>query len=393
MLEPTQLPQLDDEARRTSDMLSKRIRQTIESSNGHIGFDDFMQLALYEPGLGYYAGAAEKFGRDGDFITAPELSPMFGASVARQCQEVLLRTKGEIFEFGAGAGHLAANVLLELANLDSLPTKYTILELNAQMRERQCQTIKAVAPEQLNCTQWVSELPKRSLSGVILANEIVDALPAKAFKTRGGSILERRVCVNDHQFAWQDVPAGPALKAQITDRVSSEIINSNDAYVSEINLTIEPWINDLSHILENGLGLIFDYGHVRSEYYRPDRTNGTLHCHYRHRAHGDPFWSPGLQDITASVDFTAIAEAADAAGLHVAGFVDQANFLLGCDLLVDAERRATRAGAADLARLAHETKVLTLPTEMGTRFKVLALTKGYNHGLRGFQIRDDRHRL
>ena len=337
MLEPTQLPQPDDEAQRTSDMLSKRIRQTIESSNGHIGFDDFMQLALYEPGLGYYAGAAEKFGRDGDFITAPELSPMFGASVARQCQEVLLRTKGEIFEFGAGAGHLAANVLLELANLGSLPTKYTILELNAQMRERQCQTIKAVAPEQLNCTQWVSELPKRSLSGVILANEIVDALPAKVFKTRGGSILERRVCVNDHQFAWQDVPAGPALKAQITDRVSSEIINSNDAYASEINLTIEPWINDLSHILENGLGLIFDYGHVRSEYYRPDRTNGTLHCHYRHRAHGDPFWSPGLQDITASVDFTAIAEAADAAGLHVAGFVDQANFLLGSDLLVDAE--------------------------------------------------------
>jgi len=393
MLDAIQLPQPDDDAQVASDLLSDRIRENIANSDGHIGFDEFMRLALYEPGLGYYTGAAEKFGIDGDFITAPELSPLFGASVARQCQEILRLTNGEIFEFGAGNGHLAANVLAELTKLSALPKSYKILELNPQMRERQRRTIKDLVPEHLNRSQWVSELPGNPISGVILANEIVDALPVKLFRTCAGSVFERRVCVRESRFAWRDLPADDGLNEQVTARVANSIVTSSDVYISEINLTLDPWISDVSKMLRTGVALIFDYGHARSEYYRPDRTNGTLQCHFRHRAHEDPFWFPGLQDITASVEFTALAEAADAAGLHVAGFAEQVSFLMACDLLVDAEQRAQNANAAQLARLAYEIKVLTLPTEMGTRFKVLALTKDYNHRLRGFQIRDDRHRL
>ncbi|MFT4585356.1 MAG: SAM-dependent MidA family methyltransferase [Gammaproteobacteria bacterium] len=393
MLEASNLPLPSAAAREVSDRLADQIRRSIIEQAGPISFDEYMRIALYEPGLGYYLANAINFGVDGDFITAPELSSLFGASVARQCFDILQHTGGDILEFGAGNGFLAAHVLTTLDELGAVPGRYMILELNPLMRERQRQTLQEVAPHVLSQVEWLNDLPSCKMNGVILANEIIDALPVKIFRTANGEIHERRVAEKGDHFIWSETPAPERLAGAVRARVDSNIIAADRDYVSEINSSVEPWVSDLSRVMGNAVALIFDYGYSRADYYSRDRTQGTLMCHFRHRQHNDPFWFPGLQDITASVDFTALAEAADSSGIRVAGFSEQGNFLLASGLLDEAQRRAEKGDDRTLARVAYETKVLTLPNEMGSRFKVLALTKGYNAALRGFQLRDDRHRL
>lgn len=392
MLNSSELPQPSAPALAVSRELAERIRQKI-SAAGSIGFDDFMHTALYEPGLGYYMGGAVRFGADGDFITAPELSPMFGSCIATQCQDVLRTSGGGILEFGAGSGLLAASVLKALEESQTLPEQYSILELSPSLRERQQQTIATHVAGALERVRWISELPKVPFNGVVLANEILDAFPVKVLRATKGEIFERQVTVREGEFDWLDVPAEPGLAARFRSCVPAEIIAGESDYVSEINIGIESWIADLARITRRAVALIIDYGFPRNEYFHPHRTAGTLMCHFRHRTHNDPFYLPGLQDLTASIDFTAVAEAAIASELSVLGFAEQSSFLLSNGLLDVAERRAANAREAQQQRIAHETKVLTLPTEMGARFKVMALGKDYNLPLRGFHLRDDRHRL
>ncbi|TDJ65170.1 MAG: SAM-dependent methyltransferase [Proteobacteria bacterium] len=393
MLHPSQLPEPSASALAVSNELVERIRNVIAHAGGHIGFDDFMRMSLYEPGLGYYLAGAVKFGRDGDFITAPELSPMFGRCIARQCREVLEATGGNVVEFGAGSGRLAASVLTALACFDSLPDRYVIIELSPELRERQRHTLGKHAAAHLDRVEWINHLPEASMNGVILANEILDAIPVKIFKTNAGRIYERRVQAMIDRFTWIDVAADGGLKDKVRGLMAQDIIASATDYVSEFNIGIVPWIADLARLMDHAVALIIDYGFPQAEYYHPLRNSGTLMCHFRHRVHDDPFWLPGIQDITASVDFTCVAEAADTSNLRVLGFTEQSSFLLSCGLLDDAERGARSADELLRQRIAHEIKILTLPTEMGARFKVMALGKDYKGSLRGFQRRDDRHRL
>jgi SAM-dependent MidA family methyltransferase len=393
MLHALELPEPSPIALVVSDELSGQIRRTIAEAGGHIGFDDYMRMALYEPGLGYYLAGAVKFGNDGDFITAPELSPLFGRCLARQCREILDMTGGRVVEFGAGTGLLAASVLTALAGSGSLPDRYTIIELSPELRDRQRGAIEQHAAPYLDRVEWVECPPRAPMNGVVIANEILDAIPVKVFKTTAGRIYERRVQSIGDRFGWLDVPADRILEEKVRGLVAREIIECDTEYVSEFNAGIEPWIADLGRLMENAVALVIDYGFPRSEYYHPHRTSGTLMCHFRHRQHDDPFWFPGIQDITASVDFTCVAEAADAGKLGVLGFAEQSSFLLACGLLDDAGERVAGADEILRQRVAHEIKVLTLPTEMGARFKVLALGRGYNSPLRGFQLRDERHRL
>lgn len=393
MLQPSDLPIPDAQAQAISTRLCAHIEAMIVSSAGKIRFDRYMQSALYEPALGYYLGGAIKFGRDGDFVTAPDVSPMFGQCIARQCAEVLTLVGGDVLEFGGGSGALAASVLPALEALGALPDRYFIVELSPYQRAVQIERIAHLAPTCRQRVHWLESLPSEPINGVLIANEIIDAFPVRRFRTRANEVFESWVERTEAGFAWADYRADAEFSGLIDDRVPPAIRAADIDYRSEINIGIEPWIRDLATTMRQGLALIIDYGHPRTDYYHSERSNGTLMCHFRHRAHADPFLYPGLQDITASVDFTDVAAQADRCGLHVAGFTEQANFLLSSGLPEIFAARSAGADDVERARLSHATKVLTLPNEMGTRFKVLALSKQYNARPSGFQLRDDRHRL
>ncbi len=357
------------------EFLIERIR-----SQGPIAFVDFMNLALYAPGQGYYVAGATKLGRGGDFITAPELSPLYAHCLARQVAEVLETLGGEteVLELGAGSGLMALELLRELERLDRLPTTYIILELSPELRERQEILFDQEAPELKNRVRWVDTLPK--IRGVILANEVMDAMPVHRFKMED-SLKEFYVTEENGELAWALKPASSELIKALEDAE----LKLTPPYESEINLCLPAWIKSLGEALSEGLILLIDYGFPRHEYYHPERSMGTLMCYYQHQAHGNPLILPGIQDITAHVDFTRVAEAAVEAGLTVAGFTNQASFLLNCGL-VDS-----------LGELSLEQRLaiqqLTLPTEMGELFKAIALTKEWDSSLRGFAYFDQRHRL
>ncbi|MFP6683039.1 MAG: SAM-dependent methyltransferase, partial [Gammaproteobacteria bacterium] len=260
-------------------------------------------------------------------------------------------------------------------------------------RERQRNTLEQNVGPLVGRVEWLEQLPELPQDGLIIANEILDAFPVKVFKTCAGKIYECRVQLLDNEFAWLDVPADRDLCERVTERISSEIIHRESEYVSELNIGIGPWISDLARVMRSAVALVIDYGYPRSEYYHRQRSTGTLQCYFRHRKHDDPFWNPGLQDITASVDFTSVAEAVERCGLSVLGFAEQASFLMANGLLEEAQARASSADEIVRQRIAHETRILTLPTEMGARFKVFAAGRGYNFPLRGFQLRNDCHRL
>lgn len=383
---PRELPAPSTEEVARSAALAQEISSHLARAGGAIDFDVFMALALYAPGLGYYSGPQQKFGAAGDFVTAPELSPLFGECLAQQCAEVLaLVGGGDVLEVGAGSGALAAQMLSALDRRNAAPRRYFILELSADLRARQRETIAARAPQAVHRVEWLDAWPP-SLTGVVVANELLDAMPVQRFWFDGAAAHLLTVRHDGERFLWESRAVPPALAGRIT------ALNLPVNYVSEIGLQAEAWVASLSDALTRGAALLIDYGFPRSEFYHPQRSGGTLMCHYRHRAHDNPLILPGLQDITAHVDFTAVAEAAHGAGLHVHGYTSQAAFLLGTGIMSLAQASDTSDTRAHLA-LTQAVKKLTLPSEMGELFKVMALTRNIDAPLRGFALSDRRMSL
>ena len=373
--------------------LTKKIQKEIDIAGGHIPFSRYMHLVLYEPGLGYYSAGAQKLGAGGDFVTAPEVSPLFSRCLARQCADILDHIDGgDIFELGAGSGRMAVDLLRELEKLGKLPTHYLILEVSADLRRRQQEMIRHQMPGLQSRVVWLDELPRHPVHGVVLANEVIDAFPVERFRIDDGEVREMGVTVAGDDLVLDLVPAGQQLGAAVRRLEELRGASFADGYESEICMSMPAWMASVGQCLERGVILFIDYGHVRSDYYHPQRNRGTMLCHYKHRAHEDPFFRPGLQDLTAWVDFSELAEAGVASGLDLAGFTTQANFLLGCGL----EELATGIAGDDLAErveLARQIKLLTLPGEMGERFKVLGMSRDFDYRVRGFELRDLRHML
>ncbi len=350
------------------------IRAQIEAGGGTISFAQFMAQALYAPGLGYYSAGAQKFGEAGDFVTAPEISPLFGRTLARQVQPILAQLRTPVvLELGAGTGALAEQVLFELAAREALPDAYWILEPSAELQQRQRERLCASLPEEVFArTQWLQQIPEAAFEGVVLGNEVIDALPCVLLEKTEVGVVERVVALEDEQLAWSSVP----LSSQAEEARSSISAQLQDAwpigYVTELRTNLHDWIAALAAPLQKGAMFWFDYGYGRREYYHPDRVQGTLRCFYRHRAHDDPFFWPGLQDITAHVDFTALAAAAHEAGLQVAGYAAQAGFLLAGGILGMAERSEDPRVLAEQSRA---LQVLLMPGQMGELIKVMALTR------------------
>ncbi len=379
------LPQPSREAQVHSNQLCDLIHRDIALQGGWIPFSRFMELALYAPGLGYYSAGARKFGAAGDFVTAPEISPLFGRTLARQIAEIMVHSTPHIIELGAGSGQLAVDVLAELERQACLPERYDILEVSADLRQRQQALLQQHLPHLINRVHWLDALPD-SISGVVVANEVLDALPVHLLRWTDGRIFERGVASEGEHFVWQErLLEIPALLA-----IAQQIVVPDDT-LSEISLAARGLVSSLSERLRQGVLLFIDYGFGAREYYHEQRDCGTLMCHYRHHAHDDPFFLPGLQDITAHVDFTAVAEAAIDAGLHLYGYTTQAHFLINCgitDLLAQIDPESVR----DYLPLSAQLQKLTSPAEMGELFKVIALGKGMGAPLCGF-VAGDKSRL
>ncbi len=369
----------------------------MEQQGGAISFARYMALALYAPGKGYYSAGKRKFGEGGDFITAPEISPLFSHCLALQCQQVLSTLgaeNSEILEFGAGSGVMAAHLLSKLAELDSQPRRYLILDVSADLRQRQRQTLELLVPALIDRVEWIDVLPE-DFTGVVLANELIDAMPVHRVGIDAHQPYELYVTENPGgEFGWQ---RNPLKSGRLLDQLESIITELGDdsfcaGYETEINIAAQDWITSIAATMKKGMILLIDYGFPRREYYHPERYDGTLMCHYYHRAHDNALILPGLQDITAHVDFTAIAEAADKCGLEVAGYTSQAQFLLGAGLGQLMQQFASK-DIADQLKLSQQIKKLTLPHEMGELFKVMALTRAIDVPLIGFSLNDQRVRL
>jgi SAM-dependent MidA family methyltransferase len=385
-------PELNDAQARHCARLREYLAVQIAAAHGWLSFERFMDAALYAPGLGYYSAGAHKLGAGGDFTTAPELSPLFGGCVARQCAEVLgaLET-GSILEIGAGSGRLAVDVLSRLEALGKLPERYSILEISADLRERQHRRIEQRVPHLLERVAWLDRPPAQAFEGVVLANEVLDALPVTRFRWHRDRVEELGVVMHDGRFAWGPQPASAAATAKCR-RLAMAGGDWAEGYVSEYCPRLAAWTRSVTDSLRAGAAFWFDYGLPRSQYYLPERREGTLLCHFRHRAHDDPFLFPGLQDITAWVDYTALAEASRDCGFTLAGFTTQSFFLAG--LAVDHEMRALAGDDAnEFARLAHQARRLMMPGEMGERFKAMAWLRGLDLRLSGFALQDLRHTL
>jgi SAM-dependent MidA family methyltransferase len=381
MSETALQPAPEADAAERSSGLALRIADAIARAGGWIPFDRFMRMALYEPGLGYYSGPARKFGPAGDFVTAPELSPLYGRTLARQIAPILRRTGGDILELGPGTGRLAVDVLRELEVLGALPRVYAMLELSAGLRAQQAGRLANAVPHLFDRVRWLDRLPDVHI-GVMLANEVLDAVPVHLVAWTESGTRERGVTLAGGRFAWADRPiASPALRQAAAE------IRVEPPYVSEIGLEARALVATLGHRLRQGALLLVDYGFGRAEYYHPQRARGTLVCHYRHRVHDDPLVLPGLQDITSHVDFTAVAEAGVDAGLALLGYTSQGRFLLNCGLMEIVAEVSPEAPARYLP-LAGQVNRLTSPAEMGELFKVIALGRRLDEPLIGFRAGD-----
>jgi SAM-dependent MidA family methyltransferase len=382
------VPEPDADARVHSDRLRAEIAHAIDAADGFLPFDRYMQMALYAPGLGYYVAGARKFGSAGDFVTAPELTPLFGRALAAQVDSILAATqRREIVELGAGSGRLASDLLSALAAMGKPARHYFIIEVSAELRERQHATIERLAPSELANVEWTTQLPAR-IEGAIVMNEVLDAVPVHLIARRGGAWLERGVSLEYGRLAWAE---RPLRDARLIALAANRFPAVGD-YASELNPAAEALVEHVGRRLATGALLVVDYGFTRAEYYLPERNNGTLMGHYRHRAHDDPFLWPGLSDLTAHVDFTAIAEAGERAGLAVAGFTAQASFLLACGLL-DRLRETGPPESLAYLREASAVQTLTSMSGMGELFKVLALARGEGIDWKGFALSDRSHRL
>lgn len=369
-----------------SQRVTAHLHALIDDAGGWIPFSRYMEAALYAPGLGYYAAGAAKFGTAGDFVTAPELTPLFGRTLAQAIAPVLAETNGEVLELGAGSGRLAADMLGELERLGALPARYDILEVSADLRQRQQETLVRERPHLCERVQWLDALPDH-FRGVILGNEVLDALPVELVHWTASGAMVRGVIRDGESFTWQDQPIDdPVLRAR------AGALDQAPGYLSEINLAADALIASLARMLDYGLILMIDYGFSATEYYHPQRHMGTLRMHYRHHALDDPFYLPGLCDLTAHVDFSAVARAGRDAGLELAGYASQANFLLGSGLTELLMQTPPTDAAAYLPQ-ANAVQRLVSPAEMGELFKVIGFAKGDLAPLAGLARGDRRHTL
>jgi SAM-dependent MidA family methyltransferase len=392
------LPGVEGEARAHGERVIAGIRDAIRSSEGAIDFARFMELALYQPGLGYYSAGISRFDRGGDFVTAPQISSLFAGCLVRQIHEALdTLGEAELCEAGAGSGALAAGLLAGLEASGRLPARYAILERSAALRARQRERLENQVPHLVSRVTWLDDFPATGFRGVVLANELLDAIPAHRFRIRGQGLQELCVTWQGDRFTWLERDAsGDPVAERVAEIRGSLPHGLPEGYVLEYAPAREAWLATLAERLERGVVLLLDYGYGRAEYYHPQRTDGTLRCHFRHRAHDDPLILPGLQDISVHVEFTAMVEAAVAAGLELGGYTTQAEFLLATGLLESCADLAP--GRARLGELTAEIKRLTLPGEMGEAIKVLALARDYprmsnGHMLSGFAARDQSARL
>jgi SAM-dependent MidA family methyltransferase len=378
-----------DEAAHSARVL-QLLSQRISAAGGFLGFEAFMDLALYAPGLGYYSAGSTKLGAAGDFTTAPEMSDLFARCVARQCAQVLEGIPGgSILELGAGTGRMAGVILQELATLNRLPAHYDILEVSADLAARQRERIAALPEVLKSRVRWLQQLPEAGMRGVILANEVLDALPCRRFVLRRAQppvVEELGVTLGTQgALAWATRAADAALTTAVEELNAQLPEPLPPGYVSEVCLLADPWITSLAALLTQGVMLLFDYGLPRAQYYHPERSSGTLTCHFKHRAHFDPLIQVGVQDITAWVDFTRVAQAGQAAGMEVLGFCTQAGFLLGAGIEV---LLGQAHDPVEQARLNGEARRLLMPGEMGEAFKLLALGRGINAPLQCFRHQD-----
>ncbi len=383
----TQLPQPSFDAIAHSQSLIEVIKTQIDDNKGWLSFCEVMDLALYAPTLGYYSAGMQKFGAGGDFVTAPEISPMFAQTLANQTMQVLQTTGGNILELGAGTGKLARDSLLALAGQDCLPEHYFILEVSSHLRTVQQETLAALPEDLLTRVEWLSALPEH-FTGVIVGNEVLDALPVHLVGRQNGAIFERGVTILDDQLVWKDQPIDD--RADLLSAV--EVLELPDNYLTEVCLEASALINSLCDCLSAGAIILVDYGFDASTYYHPQRNEGTLMCHYQQYAHSDPLINLGLQDITAHVNFTQIAQAGFDQGLQVAGYTTQMQFLMNCGIL-QAMQAMDPADVAEYAPMASGVQKLLSPTEMGELFKVIMLTKGFDAPCLGFVHGDKTHTL
>lgn len=369
------LPAADAVSLAHSEKVAACIRQAVADAGGSISFAEFMQLALYAPGLGYYNAGAAKFGPNGDFVTAPEVSPLFGRVLARQCASVLQQLPvPQVLELGAGSGALAVQVLGALSDFGIEVERYDIFEVSPELKERQERRIRGELPRMLPTVAWLSQLPEK-FDGVVIANEVADALPVERFQKDGNRVLQLRVTTERNAFAWCRETAPEFLVAAVRRIEVTLGAALPDGYTSEVSTGLPHWLHDIAARVGTGFVFLFDYGLPRRAYYAPDRDDGWLRCHFRHHAHNNPLVYPGIQDLTAWVDFTAVAEAASAAGMNVAGFVTQAQFLMNGGLPEELADMAKLPTVAQL-ELSRQVKLLTLPGEMGEHFKCLGLCRG-----------------
>jgi SAM-dependent MidA family methyltransferase len=368
------------------------IQERIAAAGGWLPFDQYMQIALYEPGLGYYSAGARKLGAGGDFTTAPEMSPLFGRCLARHCAEVLAACGGgDVLEVGAGSGRMARDVLAGMHELGTAPERYRILEVSADLRERQRAVLATLPAGLVACVEWLDQPPASGWRGALVANEVLDALPVQCFTWCNGQVVERGVGVDaDGMLHWQQRAAASPLQSEVQRLQRESRCDWPSGYASELCLRAGPWISEVTRTMQNGVALFIDYGLARRDYYDARRITGTLRCHLRQQAHDDPFANPGMEDITAWVDFTRVAEAADEGGLEVLGYATQAALLLGLGIEGDV---AAAGDDATRIRRAGEACRLMMPEEMGENFKAIALGRGIDIQLAGFALQDLRSRL
>src|ERR1700733_10847371 len=375
---------LSEEERQHSEALAELMRARIAAAGGWLSFDNFMELALYAPGLGYYSAGAVKLGAGGDFLTAPEMSRLFGQCLARQCAQVLAVTGGGVLEFGAGSGAMAATVLEALAELGALPDQYAILEVSADLAARQRARMNELPAALRERVVWLTRLPEEPMRGVMLANEVLDALPCARFVVHEKGVRSLGVAVGpDGAFVEREAFADEPLVRYAQPLVRE--IGLADGYRSEVCWRIEPWIASVAECLQQGVVLLIDYGLPRIQYYHQQRLHGTLPAHVKHRGRENAFILVGVQDISSGVDFTRVAEAGLAAGLSLYGFTTQAGFLIGAGI-----EELLGAAADELTRVRRtgEAARLLLPVEMGEAFKVMALGRGLEQPLGGFTLPD-----
>lgn len=384
------LPTPSAEALQQSARLLHLIRREIAAADGWLPFTRYMELALYAPGLGYYSGGACKFGPAGDFITAPELTPLFGQALASQVGDIMAASAPRVLEVGAGTGLLAADLLAALDQAGQAPERYAILEVSGELRSRQFDTLARRVPHLASRVSWLDDLPE-GFAGAVVANEVLDVMPVHLVVASAGGLAERGITVSpEGALAWADRPLPEAIRPAV------EALGlprpKEGSYLTELNLAGPAWMREWARRLNCGALVMIDYGYPRAEYYLPHRALGTLQCYFRHQAHNDPLLWPGLNDITAFVDFTAVAEAAFEAGMEVYGYTSQAQFLFNSGVLEHLARRGPE-DSADYLRAARAVHRLTTPQEMGELFKVLAVGRGMPQPLRGFARGDRLHAL